>query len=1139
MMKTLLTMIKEKALVAMTSTFVVFLALTMPAGAAVNDYRPLGYMYLSPEPYAEYTSTLTRYVLVRFYNVAPTAITNLSTFITVTGANSGDHAGQTQIASDGRTVIFTMTDAFQNNELVTVSLNPQTASGTNGTLMPYSYRFMVGAAMASGLSGVATARGENPPNETAAKAFDGLPNTKWMDFIVPDGSAGFSWLQLMFTGAVTHVVNQYAITSATNAPERDPKDWRLYGIDASSNLVVLDVRTNQTFSNRSQRNIYTFTNSTFYRGYRLEITRVNDPNTAAGVQLADLELVPASGSVLYEYWTGIAGTAISDLKGSANYPNNPSGSYSLSSLEGPTDWADNYGSRTRGYITAPDTGAYVFWLATDDDGELWLSTDSSLSNAVMIASVNGWTSSREWNKYSSQKSAPITLVAGQKYYIEALQKESGGGDNIAVGWARPGQSTSAPFEIVPGEALSPWTENGASIPSVGSPWSGTDQRQTPASPKVAATPGHAGIMPNGVSVPSDFPFITITTNSNPDSGFIFIDNRGGNGTPYNVIFDNNGSPIWYQKMPDERRDMKVQRNGMLTMFARTGGNRFVGLNTNYVEVNDYWAVNGHETDEHELVVQPDGHFFLIGLHQNTVDMSKYVSGGLTTATVGETVLQEFTPAGELIFQWRAWDHYDIRDLRLDSPTASSMRFPHMNAIEIDTDGHILVSCRHLSEVTKINRDTGEIIWRLGGAHSDFTFVSDSLNGFENQHSIRVVGTNRYTLFDNGDLHNPSVSRAVEYELDLTNHTARVVWQYPPTPTTSLYSFYMGNVQRLPNGNTLINWAVGNLPKLTEVRPNGTKAFEMNWQAGYEAYRVWRCPWQGVALKPNLIIETYPDSVVLLFNKFGDSTVSYYRIYGGTSPNPTQVLATSPVTMATLQNLQNNQMYYFRVTAVSTNGQESAASDEQSVLVNLVRPGQNMVLNPEFSLGKTSWIWTLSGTGAGIWNIVSGYSYFDLTSPGGALSDIQLRQAGMRLIQGSEYVFEFDAWSAAPRTIEARVGQDQSPFTAYKVTSPALTPTRTHFKYSFIMTNATDLNARIAFNMGGSVTDVNLDSVALYMVAKGDFDRDKCIGFDDLKTFTSQWLRQGTNTVDLNGDSKVDWADFSLLGGNWISGSTCP
>jgi hypothetical protein len=336
----------------------------------------------------------------------------------------------------------------------------------------------------------------------------------------------------------------------------------------------------------------------------------------------------------------------------------------------------------------------------------------------------------------------------------------------------------------------------------------------------------------------------------------------------------------------------------------------------------------------------------------------------------------------------------VRDLRLDNPLSSSFRFPHMNAIDIDTDGHILVSCRHLSEVTKINRDTGDIIWRLGGAHSDFAFVNDSLNGFENQHTIRVVGTNRYTLFDNGDLHSPPVSRAVEYELNLTNMSARVVWQYPATPTTSLYSHYMGNAQRLRNGNTLINWAVGNLPKLTEVRPNGTKAFEMNWVNQYEAYRVWRCPWNGVALKPNLLIESYPENLVLLFNKFGDTNVAYYRIYGGTNPAPTTVLATSPVTMAKLSNLQNQRQYYIRVTAVGKDGGESDFSDEQSVYVNIIRPGQEMVANGDFSQGKNSWTWTNAGTASATWTITNDASFIDITTPGTALSDIQLRQAGL-------------------------------------------------------------------------------------------------------------------------------------------------
>ncbi len=802
----------------------------------------------------------------------------------------------------------------------------------------------------------------------------------------------------------------------------------------------------------------------------------------------------------------------------------------MASFEAPTDWADNYGTRARGYITAPNTGSFLFWIASDDNAELWLSTNDLPADKRLIASVPDWTNAREWNKYSAQKSAAISLVAGQKYYVEALQKEGAGGDNLAVGWSKPGQSTAVPSEVIPGSVLSPWT--GGSAAPAKSPEGGV-------TPK-AVSPGQPGIMPNGVSVPSDFPHISITVNTNPDPDYIFIDTRGGGGKPYNVIFDNTGSPVWYQLMPDERRDMKVQPNGVLTMLARTGGYRFVGLDNHYREITNYWAVNGHSTDEHELVVLADGRYLLIGLCWQTVDMSRYLAGGNTAASVGETVIQEFTPAGELIFQWRAWDHYDVRDLRLDNPLSSSFRFPHMNAIDIDTDGHILVSCRHLSEVTKINRDTGEIIWRLGGAHSDFTFVNDSLNGFENQHTIRVVGTNRYTLFDNGDLHSPPVSRAVEYDLNLTNMTARVVWQYPATPTTSLYSYYMGNAQRLPNGNTLINWAVGNLPKLTEVRPNGTKAFEMNWVNQYEAYRVWRCPWNGVALKPNLLTESYPENLVLLFNKFGDTNVAYYRIYGGTNPAPTTVLATSPVTMAKLSNLQNQRQYYFRVTAVGKDGGESDFSDEQSVYVNIIRPGQEMVANGDFSQGKGSWTWTNAGTASATWTITNEASFIDITSPGTALSDIQLRQAGLKLLQGREYVLAFEAWSAQPRTIEVRLGQNQSPWTTYKLISPSLTPTRRTLTYSFVMQNATDLNTRLAFNLGGSSVDVYLDTISLFLVAKGDFDRDRCIGFDDLKVFTSQWLQQGAGlTGDLNSDSKVDFSDFSILGENWAGGATCP
>jgi hypothetical protein len=436
-------------------------------------------------------------------------------------------------------------------------------------------------------------------------------------------------------------------------------------------------------------------------------------------------------------------------------------------------------------------------------------------------------------------------------------------------------------------------------------------------------------------------------------------------------------------------------------------------------------------------------------------------------------------------------------------------------------------------VTKINRDTGEIIWRLGGSHSSFTFINDPLNGFESQHNVATTGKNRYLVFDNGNLHAPPVSRAVEYELNLTNMTARLVWQYPKTPTTSLFSPYMGNSQRLPNGNTLINWAIGNLPKLTEVRPDGSKAFEMNWVDGYEAYRVWRSHWRGVALKPNLIVEHFPDRIALIFNQFGNTNVSYYRIYAGTSPCPTTVLRTSALTLAEVSNLENQRQYYFRVTAVDETGAESAASEERTVFVRLVRPGENIVVNGDFSQGTDAWELAVSGAAVATWSVASGSSYVDAENPGGALADIQLRQIGLGLFQGREYVLAFDAWSAEPRTIEVRVGQNLLPFMTYKLVNPALTPVRRRFSYPFVMLNATDWNALLAFNLGAASADVYLDDVVLFMVAPGDFNRDGAVDFLDLSIFAGQWLEQGGgHTADFNGDTRVDYSDLSILGRNW-------
>jgi hypothetical protein len=162
--------------------------------------------------------------------------------------------------------------------------------------------------------------------------------------------------------------------------------------------------------------------------------------------------VTALGTVLYERWTGISGTAVSALTSNPAYPDSPSFTDYLTTLEGPTDILDYYGTRIRGYLYPPATGNYTFWIAGDDNCELWLSTDGTPDNITRIANVPDWTNSREWNKFASQMSSPVALTAGQKYYIEVLHKEHGGGDNIAVAWSGPEISQA----VIDGQYLSPW-----------------------------------------------------------------------------------------------------------------------------------------------------------------------------------------------------------------------------------------------------------------------------------------------------------------------------------------------------------------------------------------------------------------------------------------------------------------------------------------------------------------------------------------------------------------------------------------------------------------------------------------------------------------------------------------------------------
>jgi hypothetical protein len=164
----------------------------------------------------------------------------------------------------------------------------------------------------------------------------------------------------------------------------------------------------------------------------------------------------STGTIQMEQWTGITGLNVSSIP--VDTP--PSSVSDLTLFETPSNIGDNYGSRVRGYLCVPTTGSYTFWIASDDRSELWLSTDDNPANKVRIAYVSGWTYSRQWDKYSTQVSASISLTAGQRYYIEGLLKEGTGGDHMAVGWGLPGGALERP---IPGSRLSEYSTGSASM----------------------------------------------------------------------------------------------------------------------------------------------------------------------------------------------------------------------------------------------------------------------------------------------------------------------------------------------------------------------------------------------------------------------------------------------------------------------------------------------------------------------------------------------------------------------------------------------------------------------------------------------------------------------------------------------------
>src|SRR5438094_1250626 len=119
-----------------------------------------------------------------------------------------------------------------------------------------------------------------------------------------------------------------------------------------------------------------------------------------------------TNGVLREVYYNISGSAVANLTSAPNFPARPDEEFIENAFEAASNFADNYGQRMRALLVPPVTGGYVFWIASDDNSVLYLSTDEDSAHKIQIASVAAWTGSREWTKEANQKSAAISLTNG-------------------------------------------------------------------------------------------------------------------------------------------------------------------------------------------------------------------------------------------------------------------------------------------------------------------------------------------------------------------------------------------------------------------------------------------------------------------------------------------------------------------------------------------------------------------------------------------------------------------------------------------------------------------------------------------------------------------------------------------------------
>ena len=376
-------------------------------------------------------------------------------------------------------------------------------------------------------------------------------------------------------------------------------------------------------------------------------------------------------------------------------------------------------------------------------------------------------------------------------------------------------------------------------------------------------------------------------------GYVFVaPERGVAGQAGPMILDDRGQVVWYRPLQGSNgraMNLKMQtyRGRPVLTWIETVPGEYVIADDSYREIARLTAGNGHTGDHHEFLISPQDTALITVYNAVPRDLSSV--GGSEDGLAWQGIIQELDiETGEVLFEWHSIDHVDL-DETYATPSQdgrTGLDYFHINSVEVDHDDNLLVSARETSTVYRIDRKSGEIIWRLGGKKSDFQMGKGARFAF--QHDARRLPDGNISIFDNGNTvfkkglpEAVEESRGIILELDKRKMSASLVGEY--THPDKQYADAAGNVQVLPNGAVFVGW--GRALAISEFGKGGELLFDARLAPQNRSYRAFRFPWSAhPSDRPVAAAErTSEDGVRIYASWNGATEVATWEVLAGPRP----------------------------------------------------------------------------------------------------------------------------------------------------------------------------------------------------------------------------------------------------------------